>query len=220
MNDTPPPSDFPEAQAEDDIIKMYEEEANLLQRGDYHDITRKIPGLSNVKIGAGWDHKAFEENPLDLDLSCFMLNRQDQTREDEDFVFYNNERACDGAIRHQGDSRNGAGDGDDEMILIDLKGVPFDVIRIVFTLTIYNAPERGQELGMVRNMYLRMVNADDENEIFRVKLPEIEFEGQIGIKVGELVREGPKWFFNVTNDAIPGGLATIATQYGIIIQMA
>lgn len=194
-------------------------EENLLERGDYYDIRQKIPQLSRISIGAGWDHKAFEEDPVDVDLSCFLLNKADQTREDEDFVFYNNETACEGAVRHKGDSRNGAGDGDDESILIDLNGLPFDVLKVVFTLTIYNAEEREHSLGRVRSLYLRLVNDADQNEVFRFPLSEEEYAGKIGIKVGELVREGPKWYFSALGEPIPGGLGSIATQYGIIITL-
>ena len=192
---------------------------NLANKGDFFDIRKKIPTLREIRIGAGWDTKIFEEKALDVDLSCFMLNRSDQTREDSDFIFYNQEKALEGAVRHQGDSRTGAGDGDDEIITIDLNGVPFDILKIVFVLTIYEGPQRGQDFGMVRNMYLRMVNDEDDNEIFRFKMPESDYKGYIGIKVGELVREGPKWYFSVLGENIPGGLEAIATQYGLIIQM-
>ncbi len=196
---------------------VYEASENLLHKGDYIDIRKKIPQLQQVAAGAGWDQKMFEEEALDVDLSCFVLNREDQTRDDGDFVFYNNENACSGAVRHQGDSRTGAGDGDDEMIKIDLNGLPFDVIKLVFVLSIYDAAERDQSFEKVRQMYFRMMNMDDDNEIFRINLSEQEFVGQTGIKIGELVREGPKWFFNAICEPVPGGLAKAATQYGIIV---
>lgn len=200
-------------------VEQYIPEENLIKKGDYFDIRRKIPELKEVIIGAGWDIKMFEENPVDVDLSCFLLNKDDQTREDEDFVFYNNEKACVGAVRHMGDSRNGAGDGDDETLIIDLNSLPFDVMKITFVLSIYDAAERSHDFGQVRNMFLRFVNAYDDNEIFRYRLSEEEFAGKTGIKVGELIREGPKWFFNTVGEPIPGGLASIATKYGLIIQM-
>jgi tellurium resistance protein TerD len=204
---------------EDETPQMYQKEENLIKKGDYFDIRRKIPELKEIVISAGWDHKMFEENPLDVDLSCFLLNKAEQTREDSDFVFYNNDKACEGAVRYMGDSRTGAGDGDDESIIIDLSALPFDVTKIVFTLTIYNALEKGQAFGLVRNLYMRLVNATDDNEICRYKLDLEEFGGQIGIKVAELNREGPKWFLNALGEPISGGLGGIATQYGIIVQM-
>ena len=211
----------PENPEDDDAAVMVPAlpEENLVKKGDYVDIREKIPELKEIVISAGWDHKMFEENPVDVDLSCFLLNKDDQTRVDEDFIFYNNDKACEGAVRYMGDSRTGAGDGDDEAFIIDLSGLPFDISKIAITLTIYNAAEKGQSFGQIRNMYVRLVNAVDDNELFRYRLSEDEFNGQIGIKVAELVREGPKWYFSVLGEPIPGGLASIATKYGLIIQM-
>lgn len=195
----------------------YRPPENTIKKGDFFDIRKKIPQLQQIVVGSGWDQKLFDEEAIDVDLACFLLNKDDQTREDSDFVFYNNEDACDGAVRHQGDSRTGAGDGDDEMIKIDLNGLPFDIVKIVFVLNIYDAAERDQSFEKVREMYFRMLNMEDDNEVFRLNLPETDFVGHIGIRIGELVREGPKWFFSALSDPIPGGLAKIATQYGIII---
>lgn len=195
----------------------FETPANAVKKGDYIDIKKKIPALREICIGAGWEHKLFEEKALDIDLSCFLLNKEDQTRVDEDFVFYNNEKGCEGAVRHLGDSRTGAGEGDDEMMVIDLNGVPFDIFKIVFTLTIYDALEREQNFGQIKNLYLRFVNTDDDFEMFRYTFNESEYNGVIGIKVGELIREGPKWFFSALGEPIPGGLAAIAKQTGIIV---
>ena len=214
MNDDFSTSDIDIPEAEQ---PAYQPSENLVHKGDYVDIRKKIPQLQLVAAGAGWEQKMFEEEALDVDLSCFLLDRAEQTRDDNDFVFYNNESACSSAVRHQGDSRTGAGDGDDEMIKIDLNGLPFDVVKVVFVLSIYDAAERSQSFEKVRNMYFRMMNMDDDNEIFRINLSEQDFTGQTGIKIGELVREGPKWFFSAINEPIPGGLGKIATQYGIII---
>ena len=204
--------DIPDIPAEDFHLSE-----NMIVKGDYFDIRKKIPQLQNVVIGAGWDQKLFEKESLDVDLSCFLLDKNDQTREDSDFVFYNSQTACDGLVRHQGDSRNGAGDGDDESIVIDLNGVPFDVVKISFVLSIYSANEREQSFDQVRNMYFRMVNKDDNNEVFRLLLDENDFKGAVAIKIGDMVREGPKWFFSAQAEIIPGGLTAIATQHGLII---
>jgi tellurium resistance protein TerD len=195
----------------------FKKEENLLKKGDYIDIRKMIPELQEIVVSMGWDRKLFNEAAIDIDLSCFLINKAGQTSEDSDFIFYNNPKAHAGAIRHQGDSRTGAGDGDDEVINIDLNGLHFDIIKIVFVISVYNAGEREHHLGQIGNLYLRMINMTDNNEIFRFKFNEDEFKGYSGIKVGELVREGPKWYFSALGEPIPGGLAKIATQYGIIV---
>ena len=190
---------------------------HLVEKGDYFDLVKKVPSLRRIMIGAGWDHKMLETTKIDVDLSCFLLDKQNQTRVDEDFVFYNNESGCDGAVRHSGDSRTGAGDGDDESLFIDLNGLPFDVLRVMITVSIYNAAEAEQHLGMVRNIYLRIVNEEDGNEIVRLQMDESMLNGVAGMQVACLVREGPKWYLEVLENPVKGGLGAIATQYGIIV---
>src|SRR5690349_11201078 len=81
--------------------------------GDDINLTAKDPSLNKLVIGVGWDLNAFNADALDLDFSLFMLNKDGVTRADEDFVFYNQPVCLDGGIKHGGDSRTGAGDGDD-----------------------------------------------------------------------------------------------------------
>ena len=197
---------------------MFDNEQNILEKGDYIDLFDKTPGLREVRIGVGWDQKAVEEDMADLDISLFLLDKNDETRIDEDFVFYNNAAACDGAIKHEGDNRTGAGDGDDETVFIDLNGVPFDVLKIMFVLSVYDEDAKGYNLGLARQVYIRLVNKEDGDEILRYPVPESELEGQTGILLAGLIREGPKWYFEVFSKAIPGGLAAAATDYGIIVQ--
>src|SRR5690242_8225841 len=110
--------------------------------GDDVNLTAKDPTMHKLLVGAGWDLNAFNADALDLDISMFMIGKDDKTRVDEDFVFYNQIEAFDGGVRHGGDSRTGAGDGDDETISIDLHAVPFDILKIVFVLSIYKGEEK------------------------------------------------------------------------------
>lgn len=211
--------DNPETPKTEAAAAPFMNDENIVHRGDYINIREKVPQLQQITVGIGWDQKMFEENPLDVDFSCFLLNKVEQTRDDQDFVFYNNEKACDGAVRHAGDSRTGAGDGDDESISLDLNGIPFDVLKVVFSITIYDAAEREQNFEQVRNLYLRIFDAKEGQEILRFPLNEEDFKRDTGIKVGELIREGPAWYFSALGESIPGGLGAIATKYGIIITL-
>ena len=83
---------------------------NKVVIGDDMNLMAKDPSLHNIIIGAGWDVNAFDADVLDLDLSLFFVDKHGQTQADEDFVFYNNPVILDGAVKHHGDSRTGAGD--------------------------------------------------------------------------------------------------------------
>ncbi|MGB0720365.1 MAG: TerD family protein [Bdellovibrionales bacterium] len=195
-------------------------DGNFAVLGDDINIIEKDPTLTKVVIGAGWDTNAFDSQVMDLDVSVFLLNKDGMTRTDEDFVFYNMRETPDKAVRHHGDSRSGAGDGDDETITVDLQGISFEIMQVMIVLSIYKGYEREQDMSMVRNGYIRIVNADNDMEIVRFKLAHDYLEGhtETGMMVAALNREGPKWHFKPLAEFAPDGLGEIATKYGCIIK--
>lgn len=191
---------------------------NQVSLGDDLNLTQTDPTLRRVLIGAGWDLNAFNADVLDLDLSVFLLNKDNLTRVDDDFIFYNQRETLEGGVQHKGDSRTGAGDGDDESIFVDLQAVPFDILSIAITLTIYKGFEKEQNLAMLRNAYVRIVNADTHHEICRYVLDKVlEDRSETGVIVAYLNREGPKWHFKPEDDFVAGGLSAFGKRYGLII---
>ncbi len=191
---------------------------NKISKGEEVNLRQLDPTMTKIIIGLGWKLNAFDTDSLDLDVSCFLLNTDGKTRIDNDFVFYNNLEACDGAVVHNGDNLTGAGDGDDETISIDLNGVPFDIQKIMFVLSIYKGEEKDQSMSKVRNGYIRLINADNGDQMVRYELnEEVEGRGETGMLVASLNREGPKWHFHATGEFVQGGLADIATGYDIIV---
>lgn len=191
---------------------------NLTQRGQEIDLTAIDPALKRLTIGVGWDFKSYDSDAVDVDVSLFLLNKDGVTREDSDFIFYNNPETLDGAIRHHGDSRDGAGDGDDETISIDLHAIPFDVVRALFVLSVYRADEKDQNLSMVKNTFLRIVNAENNFEMCRYVLDkELAETNESAMLVAALDREGPKWIFRPLGEFVKGGLARIAEDRGMVI---
>jgi tellurium resistance protein TerD len=173
------------------------------------------PSLHRVSIGLGWDAPPEQEGfPVDLDASAFLLNRDGRVRRDTDFIFYNNLDGEDGKIRHLGDNTSGAGDGDDEKIEIDLEGIPFDVSSIAFTVTMHNAEERQQNFGIVKNAFIRVVNADSGMELARFDLSE-DASADNAVVFGELVRDGSHWKFKAVGQGSPGGLYQVARNFGV-----
>ncbi len=191
---------------------------NKIVQGEEVNLTAKDPTMSNIIVGIGWDLNAFDIDTLDLDVSCFLLNKDRKTRIDSDFVFYNNMEASDGAVIHNGDSRTGAGEGDDETISVNLNGVPFEVTNVEFVLSIYKGEEKEQTMASLRNSYIRVVNAENGQELLRYELSEdVKGSKETAMLVASLNREGPKWHFVAVGTGIEGGLAKIATDYDIIV---
>jgi tellurium resistance protein TerD len=189
----------------------------VLAKGQEVMLGQLAPGLTRVFIGLGWE--APDENdgfPIDIDASAFLIGRENRVRSDIDFIFYNNLETEQGAIRHRGDNIEGTdgADIDAEIIDIDLDKLNFDVDKIVFSVTIHNAEERQQTFGLVKNAYMRIVNADTNQEVARFDLSEDASEDN-AIIFGELVREIESWKFKALGEGSAGGLYQIARDYGV-----
>lgn len=189
-------------------------DAAHIQKGQEVNLMEVDPGLHRVIVGLGWNvpEQSAGGFPIDLDASAFLLNRDNRVRHDTDFVFYNNLETERGVIRHLGDNTTGAGEGDDEVIEIDLEGIPFDVEKVAFAVTIHNAGERQQSFGLVKDAYIRILNKDTGAELARFDLTEDAAEDN-GFIFGELNREGASWKFRAIGQGTPGGLYKIARDY-------
>lgn len=191
---------------------------NKVVKGDDINITAKDPTMTKVIIGLGWQLNAFDTDTLDLDVSCFLLNKENMTRVDSDFVFYNNHEGCDGAVVHNGDSLTGAGEGDDETMTVALNQIPYEVTKLMFVLSIYRGEEKDQNVSTIRNGYLRLLNGSNSQELLRYEISaDVEDRQETAIKIASINREGPKWHFEAVGECVEGGLGQIATDYGIII---
>lgn len=197
-------------------VMMEETGLVRVKKGEEINITRLDPGIRELTAGIGWDVKRFDGDPIDIDASLFLLDKNDKTREDEDFVFYNNGVARDGAVKHMGDSRTGAGDGDDENIVIDLMALPFEVVKIAFVLSIYDLDMNSNNFTMVKNVYFRLLNNETKMETFRFELDE-GLGNTTGLYIGYLERVGSDWMYKAVAEPIHGGLAKIASDFGMVI---
>ena len=93
-----------------------------------------------------------------------------------------------------GDNLTGAGEGDDEQIFVDLNNVPNDIGAIVFAVNIYQAFERGQHFGMIRNAFIRVVDYDRQVELCRFNLSD-NYMNKTALVAGLLVRKENGWEF-------------------------
>ncbi len=186
-----------------------------LTKGQKVDLTKGNPGLKNVMVGLGWDVNAFDSGAdFDLDAAAFMLGADGKCPSDKEFIFYGNLSHSSQAVMHQGDNLTGAGDGDDEQILIDLAKVPANIEKIAFTVTIYEAEARNQNFGQVSNSFIRLVDNSNGTELIRYDLGE-DFSIETAIVVGELYRNNGEWKFNAIGSGFQGGLAALCGHFGI-----
>ena len=185
-----------------------------LSKGSNVSLSKEAPGLTTVNIGLGWDTRATDGSGFDLDASVFIVNETGKVRSDSDFVFYNNKAGADGAVTHQGDNTTGEGDGDDEVVVVNLDKLPADVAKMNFCVTIHEADARKQSFGMVTNAYIRVVNATGGAEIARYDLSE-DASTETAMIFGELYRHGGEWKFKAIGQGFAGGLAPLAKSFGV-----
>lgn len=185
-----------------------------LNKGGRLSLSKEAPGLTKVLVGLGWDARATDGADFDLDASAFLLNTAGKVRSEADFIFYNQLKSPCGSVEHTGDNLTGAGEGDDEVIKVDLSKVPAEVQKIAFTVTIHEADARKQNFGQVGNAYIRVVNADNNTEITRYDLAE-DASTETAMIFGELYRNNDEWKFKAMGQGYAGGLAAVARDYGV-----
>ncbi|MDD1616858.1 MAG: chemical-damaging agent resistance protein C [Methylococcaceae bacterium NSP1-2] len=187
-----------------------------LNKGGNLSLTKTDPTLKNIIVGLGWDARPTDGTDFDLDASAFMVKEDGKVRSDSDFIFYNQTKSTCGSVEHTGDNRTGAGEGDDEALIVLLDKVPTDIQRIVFTVTIHDAESRKQNFGQVSNAFIRVVNKDSNNEVARFDLSE-DASIETAMVFGEIYKHGSEWKFKAVGQGYSGGLAALARQYGINI---
>ncbi len=185
-----------------------------LSKGGNISLTKEAPGLRAVVVGLGWDARTTDGQQFDLDSSAIACNAGGTVYSPQHFIFFNNLASPDGAIQHTGDNLTGEGAGDDEQIRIDLAGLPGEVDKIVFPVSVYEAEARNQNFGQVRNAFIRIVNQADNAEIARYDLSE-DASTETAMVFGEVYRNGPEWKFRAVGQGYSAGLAGIARDFGV-----
>ncbi|WP_017293288.1 TerD family protein [Geminocystis herdmanii] len=186
-----------------------------LQKGQRVSLDKIAPGLNAAFIGLGWDVNVTDTGyDFDLDASIFLLNSNEKLISDEHFIFYNNLTSPDAekSVKHMGDNLTGDGDGDDEVIIVDLRKVPPEVARIAITVTIHEAQKRGQNFGQVKNAFVRLVDVETKEEVLRYDLEE-DFSIETALIMAEIYRKDGEWRMNAVGAGYQGGLQSLVNRY-------
>lgn len=191
-----------------------------LQKGQKVSLSKEHAGLSQVLVGLGWDEAqqtrggffAPKPKPIDCDASALLL-RNGKLCDKADIVYFGNLSHMSGTVQHMGDNLTGAGEGDDEQILVDLSRIPAEYDRIVIVVNIYQAVQRKQHFGMIQNAFIRLVDKRGNNEMCKYNLTD-NYSGMTAMIFGEIYRHNGEWKFNAigqgTNDP---GLGELANRY-------
>ena len=182
-----------------------------LKKGQKTSLSQMNPNLSEIQVCLGWD---ILNQACDLDASAFMLGANDKVIGDDWFVFYGQPTSPDGSITHLGDSTDGAGAGDDEIINVNLAKLNPSVQKIVFIVTINEALEKRLNFSMVANAYVRVLDKSTGKELVKFMLTDY-FATVTSMVVGEVYNKGGQWRFNPVGNGFAEDLAGLCGVYGV-----
>lgn len=190
-----------------------------LQKGQKVNLSKDHAGLSRIVVGLGWDEVEqprgfFAPKPQAIDCDAFALLLQNgKLMNKEDIVYFGNLTHYTNSVKHMGDNLTGEGDGDDEQIVIDLNTVPQKYDKIVLAVNIYRAYDRKQHFGMIKNAFIRLVDARNGNEMCIYNLTE-NYSGKTAMLFGEVYRYNGEWKFNAIGQGTgDGSIGEFAQRY-------
>ncbi len=191
-----------------------------LKKGQGVSLLKSKYDLALVTVGLGWDVAEVKKSILgslfssgkkepeyDLDAVAFLLgtngkvNNLGEVRGNKsslingDVVFFQSLKHNTGNVWLTGDNLTGAGDGDDEQIVVRLDALDPCYDRIVFVVQIYNGLKNNQHFGKVSNAFIRAVDGKGK-EMVRYDLSgDPSFIDHCSMVFAELVRESGGWQF-------------------------
>jgi tellurium resistance protein TerZ len=125
--------------------------------------------LTLVRMGLGWDAVkkrglfGSKSQSIDLDASALLFDTAGNL---VDAVWFRQLRSQDGAVQHTGDNLTGAGEGDDESIVVDLTRLSPGTTQIFFTVNSFT----GQDFSQIENAFCRLIDETTNEELARYEL--------------------------------------------------
>lgn len=190
-----------------------------LKKGQKISLTKESPGLKCIVVGLGWDQIELPRTffwkktaDIDCDASAIML-KNNKLADKSDIVYFGNLIHKTDTVRHTGDNLTGEGEGDDEQIIVQLESVPEEYNKIVVVVNIYDAYARKQHFGMIKNAFIRIVDAVTGKELCKYSLTD-DYSGMTAMVFGELYRNNGEWKFNAVGQGTKdGALANLCNRY-------
>eukprot|EP00043_Microstomoeca_roanoka_P007329 m.70617 g.70617 ORF g.70617 m.70617 type:complete len:691 (-) comp13782_c1_seq2:88-2160(-) len=161
----------------------------------------EVPSLAvetPVVIGMGWD--VDPDVAMDLDCGLAVYSKGQRT----DYCDFEKLVSNDNAIHHQGDNRDGEGEGDDESIIVEFNKLD----PSTDTLFLYAAVYEGGALRDVENVHIRMLNkrGGKQKEICRFSLDWLaKVEDDTAVILAKISRTPDNtWLFRTIGTTAPG----------------
>jgi stress response protein SCP2 len=163
--------------------------------------------LGRLGMGLGWDKERTAgfmgtgAPEVDLDASAVAFADGQLA----DLAFYNNLQTRDGSVVHLGDNLTGRGEGDDEVITVDLSRVHPKIDTVFFMVSSYH----GHTFEWIANAYVRLVDDHD------VELARFTLTGgmpQTGMAMAKIFRDGEQWKLRAIGEGIAVKIPTESVE--------
>lgn len=178
---------------------------HMVQKGQKTTLENNTP-LRTIKACLGWN----TINPqCDVDVSAFMLGSNGKVPGDSWFVFYGQEESPDHSTVFRTETSS-----DRESITIHLDKLNPTIQKIVFVLTIHEAFEKRLHFGMLEDAYIRILNADNSEELVSFKMTEY-YTNIISMMIGEIYNHNSIWKFNAIGNGVAKDLSGLCELYGV-----
>ncbi|WP_313894808.1 TerD family protein [Psychrobacillus sp.] len=199
-----------------------------LVKGQKIDLTKGRSSLSSIMVGLGWDPVKKSGGggflkgllgsggggaDIDCDASVLLLDEKGKLAAKQNLVYFGNKTSQDGSVVHSGDNRTGDGDGDDEVINVNLNAISPSVHKLIFVVNIYQAQQKKQDFGLIQNAFIRLVDSSSKEELVHYNLSE-SYSGKTSLFLGELYRHGSEWKFSAIGEGTSDlDIGSIANKY-------
>lgn len=182
-----------------------------MRRGANVALTREIPGLRGIVVGARFTAGA-EQALLDhLVLAAVLCDRDSRALSAEHVVFFNQLTSPDLSVSRLETALG----GDSEQVEIDLHAVPPDVARIVVVAYLNDGIGGRRTLGQLRECTVRVLDLATDVELVRSEDLAEALTEETALVLGEVYRLGEEWKFKVLGMGYAEGIVGVARDYGV-----
>jgi tellurium resistance protein TerD len=181
-------------------------------------LTKRTDDLQNLLVGLSWDEPDEPVNgfKFDLDASVLILDANGKCHGSKNFIFYGNPESTCGALKCGKDSRDGAGEGDDEQITLKRARLPETASILRYVVSIHDAKARGHDFGQVKNAAFRIQDMDTGKTLHRFSLTD-DYKPETGVVMADIYRKNGNWEVLAVGQGYREGLQGILAEAGLLI---
>jgi DNA polymerase III epsilon subunit family exonuclease len=194
-----------------EIIWSRSSMAQVLQKGANANLSKLVPQLDDLLVTLQWAFPEKDDTQIDMDVSGFLLTAESKVRGDKDIVFYNQPATKEGSLELLERSNPSR-----QCFKLNLTKIPKTIEKIAFTLTLYEPDKTAFQLNQLQALCVQISNGD--NTVDYVTYPLESCDEEAALILVEIYRYQGDWKIRAINQGFVGGLAALATHYGVKVK--